>query len=86
VTEDLPADVETVLAQLFSGGQDALERGEIETGRQIVGSAASVVRNKLPAGERKERLLFGCDRVRERLNDGETEVAGEYLAAMKREL
>jgi hypothetical protein len=86
VTEDLPADIETVLAQVFAGGQEALERGDVESCRQIIESAEAVISNKLPAGQRKERLRFGCERARAGLNDGETELAEEYLAAMERRL
>jgi hypothetical protein len=86
VTDDLPADVETVLAQLFTGGQEALEREEIEPCREILDSAEAVIASKIPAGKRKERLRFGCERVRARLDDGESDVAAEYLAAMERRM
>lgn len=86
MTGDVPADIQTVLRQLFAGGQEALDRGEMEPCREILNSAEAVISNKLPAGKRKERLRFGCERVRARLDDGETALAKEYLAAMERRI
>ena len=86
MSDDLPTDVETVLAQLFDAGQDALESEEFDTCRQVVGSVESVATNKLPESERRARLLHGCERVRVLLDEEETAVAAEYLRAMDAQL
>jgi len=84
VSGDVPADVETVLCQLFAAGRKALDNGEVETCRQTVDSAESVATNKLPAGRHREWILHGCWRVRSLLTEAETTAAKEYLSAMER--
>jgi hypothetical protein len=86
VSDDVPTDVETVLAQLFAAGQDALADDDIDTCRQVIGSAESTAANKLADGERKKRLVHGCERVRALLEEGENETAAEYLRAMDDQL
>jgi hypothetical protein len=87
VTEDLPEDVRSVLAQLFAEGQTAVERDDPATARETVTSAEEVARNKLPEGELRGRLLHGCARALDLLDpEGgvEDDAAAEYLAAMER--
>lgn len=89
VTDDLPADVATVLAQLFDEGQAALDGGDPQTARESVTTAETVVTNKLPEGPLREQFLHGCARTRRLLDsdeDVEPEAAAEYLAAMARRL
>lgn len=86
MTDDVPTDVETVLAQLFAAGQDALEEESFDTCRQVVGSIESVATNKLPEGDRRARLLHGCERIRELLAENEVAAAAEYLRAMDAQL
>lgn len=89
MTGDIPPDVEAVLRQLFSEGQRALENGEVTTARSVVASARTVASNKLPDGDRRDRLRHGCDRVASLLgpeDSPDAEAASEYLAAMERRL
>lgn len=82
----MPTDVETVLQQLFEAAGEALEAEDIDTCRQTIDSAESVVSTKLPDGERKARLRHGCERVRQLAEEGDHTVAAEYLEAMARQL
>jgi len=89
VVEDLPTDVRTVLDQLFTEGQRALEAEELDTVREAVTSAKSAITNKLPESELRTELLHGCERIAVLLDaegDAEPAVAAEYLAAMERRL
>lgn len=83
----IPADIRAVLTQLFAEGRRSLGDGDVATARDIVASARTIVRNKLPEGERRERLLHGCARVASLL-DGtpESDAAAAYLSAMERRL
>jgi hypothetical protein len=64
VTEDPPADVLAVLAQLFAEGQEALADGEVDTAREAVTSTEEVASNKLPEGDLRGQLLHGCAQAR----------------------
>ena len=87
VTGDLPTDVRTVLAQLFAEARAALDDGDVDTAREVVESAETVVATKLPEGDRRDRLRHGCDRVRALVaDDHDTAAAAAYLAAMERRL
>jgi hypothetical protein len=92
VEDDIPADVDASLSQLLGECLSALEEDEIPTARETITSARSVATNKLPAGDLREHLLYGCDRVETLLDpdaedeDIEVEAAGEYVAAMRRRL
>jgi hypothetical protein len=81
---DLPADVEATLTQLLAEGADAADAGDGETVRSVVGTVASVTRNKVPESELRDRLLFGCGTV-ETLLDGDADLraAAGYLRAMR---
>jgi len=89
VDDDIPADVQDTLVQLFDECGAALEAGDLRTAQETAASARSVATNKLPEGDLRSHLLHGCDRV-EALLDPEEEVeadaAGEYVAAMRRRL
>jgi hypothetical protein len=80
VTEDPPADALAVLSQLFAEGQDALADDDVDTARETVTSAETVLTNKLPEGDLRSQLLHGCDQVRLLLDpeagDGEDEGDG----------
>jgi len=82
----LPTDVGAVLAQLFAEGRRALDDGDVETALATTASARTVASNKLPAGDRRERLLHGCARVEALLDAPEADAAAAYLAAMERRL
>jgi len=92
VDDDIPADVEETLTQLLGECAAALDGNDIPTARETNTSARSVVTNKLPAGELRDHLLHGCDRVETLLDpeagdEGvEADAAEEYVAAMRRRL
>ena len=64
VTEDPPADVLAVLAQLFAEGQEALADGDVDAARETVTSAEEDATNKLPEGDLRGQLLHGCAQAR----------------------
>jgi hypothetical protein len=78
----LPPDVHRTLTQLLDSAGDALDRGEFQTARESVETAAVVTENKVPPGETKDRLQHGY-RELESLLAGEPVVAGEYLRLMR---
>lgn len=89
VPDDLPTDVVTVLGQLLSATRTALAEGDHETARETITSAETVATNKLPAGQRRDALLHGCDRILALLEADEadaSDAAAEYVAAMERRL
>ncbi|MFC7098643.1 hypothetical protein [Halobaculum marinum] len=82
---DLPADVEVALVQLVESARVAVREGRTDEALAAVGTAETVAANKLPEGDRRERLLHGCGRVAD-LADADPAVASEYLDAMRRRL
>ncbi len=85
---DVPADVESVLSQLFEEAGDAFDRGDVETAVSAVATASEVATNKLPDSEFRSQLLHGCERAEAVATgeDGDTAAAAEYVAAMERRL
>lgn len=81
---ELPADVTSVLTQLFAEAQHALEDDDWETARSAVSSAATVAEHKVPADMLADQLQHGCARVQSLLDAGQPRAATEYLAAMER--
>jgi hypothetical protein len=61
VTEDVPADVRAVLAQLFADGRASLRASDRETAVETVTTAEAVATNELPEGAFRDRLLHGCE-------------------------
>lgn len=86
MSDPLPPDVRAVLKQLFAEARTALAAGDVAVARSAVESAETVVANKLPAGDRRERLRHGCRRVRGTIEEPGTDAAEAYLAAMERRL
>lgn len=90
MSDDLPSDVVTVLSQLLARTRTALAEGDHATARETITSAETVATNKVPAGERREALLHGCDRVLALIDgdedENESDVAAEYVSAMERRL
>ena len=87
--DDVPTDVQSVLAQLLKETESALRKGEIQTARQTIDTAQTVSRNKLPKGDLRGQLLHGCGEVRATLepDDGvESDIAAEYVRAMAQRL
>ena len=89
VHSEFSGDVMDVLGQLFEAGARALDgdTGPVrpDTARQILTSAETVTTNKLPGGEFRDRLLFGCERALSTL-DADPVVAAEHCRAMAREV
>lgn len=85
MTDDPPADAEAALAQLFTEARRALVADDPESCRETIASAQSVARD-LSAGERRERLCHGCERVVALLggDEGDVDAAREYVDAMER--
>lgn len=83
---DVPADVESVLTQLFGEAQGAFEDGDGETGVAALTSARAVATNKLPESRLRAQLLHGCERALAAADDEESGVAAEYAASMERRL
>ncbi|GAA0257527.1 hypothetical protein [Halobaculum roseum] len=83
--DDLPADVEAALTQLIESARVAVREGRPDEAVAAVDTARTLARNKLPDGERTERLVHGCDRVADLAAD-DPPVATEYLDAMRRRL
>lgn len=82
---DLPADVTSALTQLIVGARTAIREGKPDEAVDAVDTAATVATNKLPPGDRRETILYGCSRVRDLAAD-DPPVATEYLEAMRRRL
>jgi len=81
---DVPADVESVLTQLFGEAAAAFESGDTKTGVAAVTSAATVATNKLPEGNLREQVLHGCERTEELATaDDEPAVAAEYATLLE---
>lgn len=81
--EDVPADVRSVLTQLLEATRTRLHEWDDEQARTTLATIETVATNKLPEGDRRARLLHGCERVRATLDDDPT-TAIEYLRAMER--
>jgi hypothetical protein len=82
VTDSLPPDVHDTLTQLLAAAADALPEDET-TARASLDTVSRVVANKLAEGDRKARLLHGCDAVADRLDDGDHAAAIAYLESMR---
>jgi hypothetical protein len=78
----LPPDVHQTLTQLLDSAGDAVERGEFQTARESVETAAVVTENKVPPSETKERLQHGYRELEPLLAD-EPVVAREYLRLLR---
>jgi hypothetical protein len=79
----LPADVRDVLAQLLAAADDSVTRGEYDDTRAILDTVETVVRNKVPDSDERERLLAGCGTVRDALGSDDGLAQG-YLRSMRR--
>lgn len=85
MTEDLPVDVRDTLAQLFAEAGKAARERRTETALAALSTASTVVENKVPESDRKQRLAHGCERARATVAD-EPLVAAEYCEAMRERL
>jgi hypothetical protein len=79
----LPPDVREVLAQLLSEADEFVAAGEYDTVRELLDTVETVVRNKVPDPEERERLLAGAATVRDSLGSDDGTATG-YLRSMQR--
>lgn len=79
----LPADVRAVLAQLLDEAESSAAAGEYDVARALLDTVETVVRNKVPDPDERERLLAGCSTVRNTL-EADDETASGYLRSMRR--
>ena len=79
----LPADVRDVLAQLLKEADECLSAAEYGVVYDILDTVETVIRNKVPDTEERERLLGGCSTVRSTL-EVDNETASGYLLSMRR--
>lgn len=81
--DEVPSDAAAVLGQLLHEAREGCrEWAEADT-LAALDTVESVARNKLPEGDRRARLLHGCERVRATVGD-DPATAMEYLRAMER--
>lgn len=78
---DLPATDPPTLAQLFAEAREHAREREVDAVEALLANARATIDEEVPPGPRRERLLFGCDRV-ENLVADEPLVAAEYLQAL----
>lgn len=81
---EMPADVRSSLGQLLSNARQSARAGDAETARSLLETAGTVAENKLPEGDRRDRLRHGCSAAAEALPDGE--LAAAYVEAIERRL
>lgn len=79
----LPADVRDVLAQLLTEAAASLAEGDDDVARRVLDTIETVVRNKVPDPDERERLLVGCRAVRASLEADDGTATG-YLRSMRR--
>lgn len=82
--DEMPEDVRASLGQLLSNARESAREGDTETATSLLETASTVAENKLPDGDRRDRLRFGCSAAREALPDGD--LAAAYIESMERRL
>lgn len=87
MSDDVPSDVYSVLAQLLTEGRTASVDGDLDTVGDVVDTVRRVSTNKLPESDLRARLLHGCTLLGDEL-DGEpdTDALAAYFRAMERRL
>lgn len=81
---EMPPDVRSSLGQLLSNARRSAQDGDHETARSLLDTAGTVAGNKLPEGDRRDRLRHGCSAASGALPDGD--LAAAYVEAMERRL
>jgi len=81
--DDVPHDVRAALAQLLDRAARAAEAGDAETAAALLDTAGTVAANKLPDGDRRDRVRHGCRSAREALPDGALAAAYADAAAAR---
>ncbi|TKX80973.1 hypothetical protein [Halorubrum sp. SD626R] len=78
-SDGVPHDVRASLGQLLAEARAAAERGDADTARALLDTAETVATNKLPPGERRDRVRWGCATAADALPNGD--LAAAYAAA-----
>ena len=58
--EDVPHDVRAALTQLLAEARSAARADDRKTARALLETAETVATNKLPPGDRRDRIRRGC--------------------------
>ncbi|MDB2272020.1 hypothetical protein PN416_10765 [Halorubrum ezzemoulense] len=77
--DEVPHDVRASLDQLLAEARAAARRGDADTARALLDTAETVATNKLPPGERRDRVRWGCAAALDALPNGD--LAAAYAAA-----
>ena len=77
--DEVPHDVRASLSQLLAEARTAARRGDADTARALLDTAETVATNKLPPGERRDRIRWGCATALDALPNGD--LAAAYAAA-----
>jgi hypothetical protein len=80
---DVPHDVRAALTQLLDSAGRAAETGDTETAASLLDTAETVAENKLPDGDRRDRIRHGCAAARGALPDGDLAAAYADAAAAR---
>ena len=78
-TSDVPHDVRAALSQLLEEAHTAARAGDTPAAAALLETAGTVATNKLPPGERRDRIRHGCERASVALPD--TALAAAYAEA-----
>jgi len=78
-SDEVPHDVRASLEQLLVAAASAAAEGDDETARAALDTAETVATNKLPAGERRDRIRWGCAAAADALPNGD--LAAAYATA-----
>jgi len=81
--DDVPHDVRAALSQLLDRAGRAAEAGDAETATALFDTAGTVAANKLPPGDRRDRIRRGCEAARAALPDGALAAAYADAAAVR---
>ncbi|MEF8812738.1 MAG: hypothetical protein V5A55_02850 [Halovenus sp.] len=79
--DELPVDVRDTLCQVLA---EARRTDDSETALALLDTARRVSANKLADGDRRARLLHGCERATVAFEEGEPARARAYVTAMER--
>ena len=77
-----PTDVDAALADLIGCARERQRAGETDALVEHLDTIAAVAGNELPPGDRRDRLVHGCERVADLAGD-DPPVAAEYLRLME---
>ncbi|ESP87146.1 hypothetical protein [Candidatus Halobonum tyrrellensis] len=79
---DADGDVDAALAELVDDARSHVRAGESAELAETLDALEAVARDELPDGDRRDRLIHGCERVAAHVDD-DYAVATEYLRAME---